>query len=57
MEAFNFNDNALRTTIGCHDGKPYEYIYDWATKENSVNKRPVPEAVISLMGTKLRAKL
>jgi acyl-CoA oxidase len=37
VEAFNFNDNVLRTTIGCHDGKPYEYMYDWAIKENSVN--------------------
>ncbi|CAD8203711.1 unnamed protein product [Paramecium octaurelia] len=55
VEAFNFNDNALRTCIGCHDGKPYEYIYDWATKENSVNK--VPQAVIDLMGTKIKAKL
>ncbi|CAD8203123.1 unnamed protein product [Paramecium pentaurelia] len=55
VEAFNFNDNALRTCIGCHDGKPYEYIYDWATKENSVNK--VPQAVIDLMGTKIKPKL
>ncbi|CAK90239.1 unnamed protein product (macronuclear) [Paramecium tetraurelia] len=57
VEAFNFTDNALRTCIGCHDGKPYEYIYEWATKENSVNIKGVPQAVNDLMGTKIKARL
>ncbi|CAD8212955.1 unnamed protein product [Paramecium pentaurelia] len=57
VEAFNFSDNALRTCIGCHDGKPYEYIYEWATKENSVNIKGVPQAVNDLMGTKIKARL
>lgn len=27
VEAFRYNDAALRSTIGCSDGKPYEKTY------------------------------
>ena len=42
VEAHNFSNNALRACIGFCDRKPYEYIYEWATKENSINFKGVP---------------
>lgn len=38
IESFCLADGGLRTTIGRADGKPYEYTYDWALNENSLNK-------------------
>lgn len=39
IEAFKYNDGALRSTIGCSDGKPYERTYNWAVNDNSLNKK------------------
>lgn len=41
MDAFEYSDSTLKTCIGCYDGKPYERIYEWVTKENSFNKKPI----------------
>lgn len=38
VEAFGFTDASLKTTIGCYDGKPYERMWEWATKGNSMNR-------------------
>jgi acyl-CoA oxidase len=37
VDAFQFSDGALKTLIGCHDGRPYEKIFEWATTKNSMN--------------------
>ena len=47
-------DGGLRTTIGRADGKPYEYTYDWAVNENSINKKDFSSVVNQLKNSKPR---
>ena len=37
VEAQQYNDNALKTYIGTHDGDVYNKLYEYASKENSLN--------------------
>jgi len=37
VDAFVYSDGALKTLIGCYDGKPYERIFEWATEKNGMN--------------------
>lgn len=35
----------LKSAIGRSDGKPYETMYEWATKHNSLNTKPVAKGM------------
>ncbi|CAD8072476.1 unnamed protein product [Paramecium sonneborni] len=48
IESFCLADGGLRTTIGRADGKPYEYTYDWALNENSINQMELTSVVNQL---------
>jgi Acyl-CoA oxidase len=37
VEAQQYSDNLLKTYIGTHDGDVYTKLYDYASKENSLN--------------------
>lgn len=54
IESFCLADGGLRTTIGRADGKPYEYTYDWALNENSLNKIDFSPIVNGLKNCKPR---
>jgi acyl-CoA oxidase len=48
VDAFAFSDKALKSLIGCYDGKPYERIYDWVSNENTMNKHGVMKGITQL---------
>lgn len=47
-DATRFSDNTLRSALGRYDGRVYETMYEWATKNNSFQDAPGMEYILKM---------